>query len=272
VNDDQFHVPVVRLLRVSWTGICNIHARSIMNFLITNDDGIYSPGLHVLAEVAREFGSVRVVAPDVEQSSMGHAVTHARPLRLRVTKLTGLEGLRVNGTPADCVALGCHMYPEIDVVLSGVNLGPNIGNAMWHSGTLAGAKQGALLGRRGIAFSTFGEGDEPDFPRLRPHVREVLAALLPLTHLTLLNVNLPPEPHGIAWARQSVRHYDGLVVPGKDPLGREHFWVTVRPIEEVEEGTDRWTVQRNMTAVTPLRLDLTDHQALGVINGQRSGL
>ena len=235
-----------------------------MNFLITNDDGIYSPGLHALAEVASEFGKVQIVAPDVEQSSMGHAITHVRPLRVRTTHVSRFEGLRVNGTPADCVALGCHMYEDIDIVLSGVNLGPNIGNGMWHSGTLAGAKQGALLGRRGIAFSTFTEEGEPDFERLRPHLREVMAELLPLDHHCLINVNLPPNPNGVAWSRQSVRHYDGIVVPGKDPMGRDLFWVSVRPIEEVEEGTDRWTVQRGMTSITPLRLDLTDHQALEV--------
>lgn len=234
-----------------------------MNILITNDDGIYSPGLHCLADVASEFGTVLIVAPDVEQSSMGHAITHARPLRVRTTQLSGFEGLRVNGTPADCVALGCHVHEHVDVVLSGVNLGPNIGNSMWHSGTLAGAKQGALLGRRGIAFSTWGVGEEEaDFDRLRPHLREVLAALLPLTEHHLLNVNFPPGAREFVWTRQSVRHYDGVVVPGKDPMGRKHYWVSVRPIEEVDEGTDRWAVQRGQTSVTPLRLDLTDFQAL----------
>jgi 5'-nucleotidase len=233
-----------------------------MNLLITNDDGIYSPGLHALAEVAAEFGKTRIVAPDVEQSSMGHAITHVRPLRMRTTHIGKLEGLRVNGTPADCVALGCHLYHDIDVVLSGVNLGPNLGNSMWHSGTLAGAKQGALLGRRGIALSTWEADDEADFNVLRPHIREVLAELLPLKELELLNVNIPPDTRGITWTRQSVRHYDGTVVPVKDPLGREHFWVSVLPLEEVEEGSDRWAARHQLTSVTPLRLDLTNHEAL----------
>jgi 5'-nucleotidase len=233
-----------------------------MKILITNDDGIYSPGLHALAAVACEFGTVRVVAPDVEMSSTGHAITHSRPLRVRVTKVEGIEGLRVNGTPADCVALGCYMYNDIDIVLSGVNLGPNLGNAMWHSGTLAGAKQAALLGLRGIALSTFVAKGEPDFDALRPHLHSVLAELLPLTSMSLLNVNVPPKPRGIAWSRQSVRHYDGIVVPDKDPMGRELYWVSVRPVEEVEEGTDRWTVRQGLTSVTPLRLDLTDHAVL----------
>jgi 5'-nucleotidase len=181
---------------------------------------------------------------------------------MRKTRIHGIEGLRVNGTPADCVAVGCHLHEHIDVVLSGVNLGPNIGNGMWHSGTLAGAKQAALLGRRGIALSMVEVGDERDFEWLRPHVAAVLEELLPLHHLKLLNVNFPLSPHGMAWTSQSVRHYDGLVKPGTDPMGRSHYWVTVRAIEEVEEGTDRWAVQNGMISITPLRLDLTDHDAL----------
>src|SRR5688500_9636744 len=119
-----------------------------MKILITNDDGIYSPGISALAKVARRFGDVYVVAPDVEQSSMGHAVTHSRPLTLKKSPIQfdGIEAFRVNGTPADCVALGTHLYIKTDVVLSGINMGPNLGNSMWHSGTLAAAKQAVLLG------------------------------------------------------------------------------------------------------------------------------
>src|SRR5690606_9541164 len=125
-----------------------------MRILISNDDGIYSPGIAALAEAASRFGQVRIVAPDVEQSSMGHAITASRPLYYRPTPLDNFEAYRVNGTPADCVALGAHLWGEVDVVLSGINLGTNLGNSMWHSGTLAGAKQAALLGIRGIALSS----------------------------------------------------------------------------------------------------------------------
>ena len=117
---------------------------------------------------------------------------------------------------------------------------------MWHSGTLAAAKQAALLGLRGIAFSTPTGGGEPDFTRLRPWVKRVLELLIPERWLSLVNVNLPPDPKGLCWARQSVRHYDGRVVPGRDPMGREHFWLTVAPLEEVEEGTDRWAMERGL--------------------------
>lgn len=127
-----------------------------MRILITNDDGIYSPGIAALARIAARFGEVRIVAPDVEQSSMGHAVTHSRPLSFKASPINfeGIEAYRVNGTPADCVALGTHLYTKTDVVLSGINMGPNLGNGMWHSGTLAAAKQAVLLGIKGIALST----------------------------------------------------------------------------------------------------------------------
>jgi 5'-nucleotidase len=235
-----------------------------MKILVTNDDGIYSPGIAALARVASRFGEVRVVAPDVEQSSMGHAITATRPLYYKKSPIAfdGLEAYRVNGTPADCVALGSHLWEKVDVVLSGINMGLNLGNAMWHSGTLAGAKQAVLLGMKGIAFSTPTGKEEPDFKSIEPFVEESLRKLLELRDLCLINVNLPPAPKGLRWTRQSVRQYDGSVVPGKDPMGRNHYWFTIRPLEPAEEGTDRWAVENGYVSITPLRLDLTNETAL----------
>lgn len=234
-----------------------------MRLLIANDDGVYSPGILALAEVAANFGDVRIVAPDMEQSSMGHAVTHSRPLHYRRTIIAGFEAFRVNGTPADCVALGLSNWEGADVVLAGINLGTNLGNSMWHSGTLAAAKQAALLRSRGIAFSVpVGETGEPDLERAKPFVARVLEQLLPDRALNLINVNIPEEPRGVAWTRQSVRHYDGKIVPDQDPMGRQHYWFTVAPVEETEEGTDRWAFEHDLVSVTPLRLDLTDTAAL----------
>lgn len=233
-----------------------------MRILVANDDGIYSPGIATLADVASRFGDVRVVAPDVEQSSMGHAITATRPLSYRRTPLKQFEAYRVNGTPADCVALGAYNWDKVDVVLSGINLGTNIGNAMWHSGTLAAAKQATLLGMRGIAFSTPVTKDEPDFESLAPFVERVLDILLRDTELKLVNVNIPENPRGIRWTRQSCRHYDGKVVPAEDPMGRRLYWFTVTPIEEVEEGSDRWAVNNGWVSMTPLRLDLTNEKEL----------
>jgi 5'-nucleotidase len=234
-----------------------------MRILIANDDGIYSPGIATLAEVATKFGDVRVVAPDVEQSSAGHAITALRPLSYKRTAIGNFEAFRVNGTPADCVALGAYNWENVDVVLSGINLGSNLGNVMWHSGTLAAAKQAALMGLRGIALSAAVIRDEPNLEILKPSLEAVLALLLGDRDLTLVNVNFPDrKPKGLRWTRQSVRHYDGRVVPGEDPLGRKLFWFTVIPIEGTDEGTDRWAVEHGYVSMTPLRLDLTNEKEL----------
>jgi len=234
-----------------------------VRILIANDDGIYSPGIAALAQVAKEFGEVRIVAPDVERSSAGHSITASRPLQIKRTPMDGIDAWRTDGTPADCVALGAHMWESVDVVLSGINLGSNLGNGIWHSGTLAAAKQAALMGMRGIAFSTPSTETEPMFDVLKPWVRTVLELLLPAKDLQLVNVNLPEKlPRGILWTHQSVRQYDGKVVPSKDPYGRVNYWFTVVPIEDVEEGTDRWATERGYVSMTPLRLDLTDTEGL----------
>lgn len=238
-----------------------------MRILVTNDDGIYSPGLATLAEVASMFGDVRIVAPDVEQSSMGHAITASRPLLHTRTPVPAsietFDAYRVNGTPADCVALGTYLWDEAEVVLSGINMGTNLGNGIWHSGTLAAAKQAALLDLQGIAFSTSVTSNDPDFSHLKPYVKQVLELVLGDEKLPLVNVNVPHEPKDLMWTRQSVRHYNGKVVPGEDPMGGKHYWFTVTPIEKMEEGTDRWAFEHNHVSMTPLRLDLTDEKALG---------
>jgi 5'-nucleotidase len=235
-----------------------------MRIIVTNDDGIYSPGILALAKVAARFGTVQVVAPDVEQSSIGHAITHSRPLSLKKSPIhfEGIEAFKVNGTPADCVALGTHLYAKTDIVLSGINLGLNLGNSMWHSGTLAAAKQAVLLGIKGIAFSTSTGKSEPDFEQLEPFVEKALGLLLENDNFGLFNVNVPPQAKGIKWTRQSVRLYGGRIVPGMDPMGRKHYWFTVTPLEPAEEGTDRWAVDHGYVSITPLRLDLTNEELL----------
>jgi 5'-nucleotidase len=238
-----------------------------MRILITNDDGVYSPGIAALAQVASRFGEVRVVAPDVEMSSASHSITASRPVSYKHTPLPGFDAYRVNGTPGDCVMLGTTLWERVDVVLSGINIGANLGNGMWHSGTLAGAKQAALLGLRGIALSAPAtDREQPEFELLKPWAGKVLEMLLEVPDLPLVNVNFPSRPpRGTVWTRQSMRHYDGKVVPGKDPMGRTHYWFTVVPVEATEEGTDRWAIEQGYVSMTPLRLDLTDHRRLAAV-------
>jgi 5'-nucleotidase len=234
-----------------------------MRIIVTNDDGVFSPGILALAELASTFGEVRIVAPDVEQSSMGHAITASRPLSYRRTHIGPFDGYRVNGTPADCVALGIHNWESVDAVLSGINQGLNLGNGMWHSGTLAAAKQAVLFGVRGIALSAPPVEQLEGYRPLRVFAARVLEALFASDgHPLLFNVNLPIAPRGIRWTRQSVRHYDGKVISSTDPSGRPIYWFTGLPIEEVEEGTDRWALSTGHVSITPLRLDLTDERRL----------
>jgi 5'-nucleotidase len=242
-----------------------------MKILVTNDDGIYSPGLSCLAKCASKYGEVIVMAPDVEQSSMGQAITSARPITYKKSPIhfEGIEAYRVNGTPADCVALGVHLFDDIDIVLSGINIGANLGNSAWHSGTLSAARQAVLFGIRGIALSVSVGEDEPDFDNLEPYVVASLKEVMEESSMELLNINFPRNPEGeIAWTCQSVRHYDGKVVQQEDPMGREHYWFTVFPIEEVEEGTDRWAVKHGKTSITPMILDLTDKKIYEAKSGK----
>lgn len=231
-----------------------------MRILISNDDGIYSPGIAALAEVAREFGSVRVVAPDMERSSAGHSITASRPLSYRPTTVGSMNGFRVNGTPADCVALGAYHWEKVDVVLSGINLGFNLGNAIWHSGTVAAAKQASLLGLRGVALSA--PAGAEDFEHYKPWVRRVLETVLLGEALPLVNVNFPREPKGLMWTRTAVRRYEGRIIPTQDPSGHELYWFAVVPVKGADQGTDRWAVEKGYVSLTPLRLDLTEESLL----------
>lgn len=236
-----------------------------MKILVTNDDGIYSPGILCLAEQASRFGEVIVMAPDVEQSSMGQAITSSRPITYKPSPIHfgDITAYRVSGTPSDCVALGLHLFEDIDLVLSGINLGSNLGNSAWHSGTLSAARQAVLFGVRGIALSVSVGELEPDFEALEPFVQRALDEVIEIGELELLNINFPRFPDGdILWTKQSVRQYDGKVIAQKDPKGRPLYWYTVIPIEPEEVGSDRWAIKGGKTSITPMILDLTDNEYL----------
>jgi len=236
-----------------------------MRILVSNDDGIFSPGLMALAEVAAQFGDVLIFAPDFEQSAVGHAITIQRPLKYHPVKLLkGFEAYRVNGTPADCVAMGLFHWGGADLVVSGINLGSNMGSDIWHSGTVAAAKQGVLFGTRGLAFSQNIFGNEPTYDRQKPFIAEVLRMVLrsPQEMPSLINVNLPEDPIGIRWTHQSVRQYNGKVVESQDPMGRRHYWFSAIPLTEPDEDSDRWAVDHGYVSLTPLRLSLTDDEWL----------
>ncbi|MDL5515084.1 5'/3'-nucleotidase SurE [Arenibacter sp. M-2] len=253
-------------LNMAYNGIINQEINyNIMKILVTNDDGIYSPGLLCLANVAKAFGEVIVMAPDIEQSSMGQAITSGKPISFKKSPIhfEGLEAFRVSGTPADCVALGVHLFQGIDLVLSGINIGANLGNSAWHSGTLSAARQAVLFGIRGIALSVSVGVEDTDFDELEPYVIDALNEVIKAKDLKLLNINFPRNPFGeIIWTSQSVRQYDGKIIANKDPMGRHQYWFTVIPLEPEDEGSDRWAVKHGKTSITPMILDLTDKNYL----------
>lgn len=237
-----------------------------MRILVSNDDGIFSPGLVALAETAAQFGDVMIFAPDFEQSAVGHAITIQRPLQYhRVKLLKEFEAYRVNGTPADCVAMGLYHWGGADLVLSGINVGSNLGNDVWHSGTVAAAKQAVLLGVQGVAFSQVINGAEPTYEKQKPYIAEVIRILTDGDWPRLVNVNLPDDPHGLCWTHQSVRAYNGKVIPGEDPMGRKHYWFSAVPLTEPDENSDRWAVDNGLVSLTPLRLNLTDETWLETV-------
>lgn len=234
----------------------------MMKILVCNDDGISSPGLTSLAEVAAQFGRVIIFAPEVEQSAVGHAITIKRPLEFSPAKLAGFEAFSVKGTPADCVALGLYYMGNADLVLSGINLGVNLGRDLWHSGTVAVAKQAEFSGIQAIAFSKIPTKEKSNYEIQKPFVEEIIKLLTRGDHPRLVNVNLPENPVGMKWTHQTLRYYNHKIIKSDAPneLGKYRF--IENPATTSDEGSDRWAIDNNLVSLTPLRESLTDEDWL----------
>ena len=235
--------------------------------LVTNDDGIHARGLSVLAEALAPLGEVYVVAPDREQSAVGHALTLHRPLRVdRVAD----RKFAVNGTPSDCVNLAVlGLLPEPPVlVAAGVNHGSNLGDDVTYSGTVSAAMEGTLLGVASMAVSQSDpEADDNGFEAAGEVARAVATRLLVegLPAKTLLNLNVPRGPvKGVRLTRLGHRVYREKVIREVDPRGRPYYWIGAGPPEWAEDAaSDIAAVHAGFASVTPLHLDLTHHGALG---------
>ncbi len=237
------------------------------NILVSNDDGIHAPGLAALADALAGLGVVYVVAPDRERSTVGHALTLHRPLRVETL---GPRRYAVNGMPSDCVNLGILGILPVrpDVVVAGINHGSNLGDDVTYSGTVSAAMEGTLLGVPSLAVSLV-EGED-----LAPagQVARVLAELVIRRGLppnTLLNVNVPAgEVKGIRFTRLGRRVYSEKVTEETDPRGKTYYWIGAGPpLWEAGEGTDFAAVHAGLVSVTPLHLDLTNHEALKTLAG-----
>jgi len=242
--------------------------------LVTNDDGIHAAGLAALADALGSLGEVYVVAPDREQSAVGHALTLHRPLR--VERLAERR-FAVNGTPSDCVNLGVlGLLPDPPVlVASGINHGSNLGDDVTYSGTVSAAMEGTLLGVPSIAVSQV-DGEAGGFEAAGRVVQVVASRLLVegLPAKTLLNVNVPRgEIRGLKMTRLGHRVYREKVVQEVDPRGRPYYWIGAGPPEwQEDEASDIAAVHGGLASVTPLHLDLTHFGALGRMADWEGGL
>ncbi len=238
-----------------------------MDILVSNDDGYLAAGLNCLADVLSVYGEVTVVAPDRNRSGASNSLTLDSPLRV-VRSENGFY--RVDGTPTDCVHLAITglLPKEPDIVVTGVNHGPNLGDDVLYSGTVAGAMEGRFLGLPAIAVSigSFEPRHLDSAGRAVRHLMDRLAAgVLPLT--SILNVNVPDLPwseiRGFRATRLGQRHKAEPVVKARDPRGETIYWVgPPGPEEDAGEGTDFHAVRNGYVSVTPLHMDLTRHAAL----------
>jgi 5'/3'-nucleotidase len=234
--------------------------------LVTNDDGIHSDGLQILEKALKELGDVYVVAPMSEMSGASHSLTLARPLRIRQMDD---RHWAIDGTPTDCVTLALNKILPVDerpdICVSGINHGGNLGDDATYSGTVAGALEASILGVPGIALSLVAR-DNFDFRQSAAiavaAARKVLEEGLP--EGTLLNINIPQgEIKGVRVTRQGIKNARPVITEHIDPRGKPYFWIGEEYFStNSAEGTDYNAVELGYVSVTPLRSDMTDHQAL----------
>ena len=241
-----------------------------MHILVTNDDGIQSPALQQLRTHLSALGRVSVVAPDRNQSATSQALTLHRPLRIHPL---GDDTWSVDGTPAYCVLVAFHgkLMERPTLVVSGINHGPNMGEDVFYSGTVAAAIEGSLQGVPALAASLVTR-IPTDFAEPAAMVAELVSQLLrrPMGPRTLLNVNFPFCPRaqlaGVQVTRLGSRVYEDTLVRKVDPRGHDYYWIGGEdPVWRPEPGTDFHAVHSGFVSVTPMHLDLTDAAALEVL-------
>jgi 5'-nucleotidase len=251
-----------------------------MHILVTNDDGATSPGLLALAKALRALGDVSILAPDRNWSAGGHVKTLDRPLRVRTVRLAdGTTAFAGDGAPSDCVALALlgFIAKKIDLVVSGINFGANLGHDVTYSGTVTAAMEANIFGIPAVAFSL----DTPehfvgnlDFDAAARCAREVIEQVIArgIPDDVLLSVNVPYLPiekiKGFRVTRLGLRVYRNRLDRRQDPRGRPYYWISGdAPLGVPEHGTDVGALSEGYVSITPLQLDLTAYPAMRILNG-----
>jgi 5'-nucleotidase len=249
------------------------------HILVTNDDGVAAPGLLALVQEMRKLGTVTVLAPDRNWSGGGHVKTLDRALRVREVRLAdGTPAFASDGAPSDCVALATLGYIKepIDLVVSGINAGANLGHDVTYSGTVTAAMEAVIAGIPAVAVSLEsldGHVDEPDYTPAAHAASKIVRQVIQngLSHEILLNVNVPFLPdekiRGIVLTRQGLRVYHSRLDARIDPRNKPYYWIGGdAPTGVPERGTDVGALAEGFVSVTPLQLDLTAYRALTDLN------
>jgi 5'-nucleotidase len=256
----------------------NGEAKQERLILITNDDGITAPGLLALKRGLNSLGRTEVYAPDRNWSAASRTRTFHKPLRVDpVPLLDGSVGYATSGTPSDCVSLALLglLDRRPDLIVSGINAGLNLGRDVSYSGTVAAAMEGARSGVPAVAVSydtLQAPSDDLDYDRAADFLRRLAGFLLdrpPLPPGILLNVNVPYSPGGRILRTRLTRlggeAYSNYLVTGKDPHGREYYWITGDPLTGASaggSGTDIEAIAEGYVSITPIHLDMTEHALL----------
>ncbi len=238
--------------------------------LITNDDGITSPGIRALVEAVKDLGKVVVVAPDKPQSGMGHAITIGQPLRLQPSHVFGdIEAYSTSGTPVDCVKLAVDkiLHRKPDICLSGVNHGANHSINVIYSGTMSAALEAAIESIPSIGFSLLDFSIEADFEGAIKYARLIVEQILfkKLDKHLCLNVNIPAVPvdliKGFKVCRQAYAKYEEDFDERADPHGKKYYWLTGEFVNfDKGKDTDVWALKNNYVSIVPVQFDLTNYQ------------
>lgn len=238
--------------------------------LITNDDGIYAPGIRALTEAMTGLGKIVVVAPDKPQSGMGHAITIGHPLRLTTTDLMeDVESYQCSGTPVDCVKLAVDkvLHKKPDLCISGINHGANHSINVIYSGTMSAALEASIEGIPSIGFSLLDPSVEADFSAAKKYARILVEQLIgkKLNKHFCLNVNIPALPEslikGMKICRQAYAKYVEDFEERKDPAGKNYYWLTGEFVNfDKKKDTDVWALAHNYISIVPVQFDLTNYK------------
>ena len=241
--------------------------------LVTNDDGIFAPGIHALVEVAKKYGEVVVVAPNSPQSGQGHAVTIKDPIRLnKVEVFDDVESWECSGTPVDCVKLATNVLlkgRKIDLCLSGINHGSNASINIIYSGTMSAAMEASLEGIMSIGISLLDYSFNADFAASAKIVDEIVKDVIEKDgeKSYLMNVNIPNVPYeeikGIKICRQADGNWEEDFQEARDPRNQPYYWLTGEFVNyDTGKDTDLWALKNNFVSIVPSHHDLTNYNAM----------